>query len=159
MAPFSSNVITSERRMRAFSLCTEVETTPLKHGVFKRIGVNSLVLLSMLAGKISMRALEPAWDHLNRLLSSVALMFQSPSFAERGETGERSCLRRRRSASGEERDLYSERAFHLGERAGLCGRDPDRRHAHCSSASCRILCTSHIRGRGICNNAEKFALF
>ncbi len=66
-----------------------------------------------------MRALEPAWDHSNRLLSSMALMFHSPGFAERGETGERSCLRRRRSASREERDLYSERAFHLGERTGF----------------------------------------
>ncbi len=32
MAPFSSNVITSERRTRAFSPCTDVETTPLKRG-------------------------------------------------------------------------------------------------------------------------------
>ncbi len=39
MAPFSSNVITSERRTRAFSPCTEVETTPLKRG---GLGVNKL---------------------------------------------------------------------------------------------------------------------
>ncbi len=34
-----------------------------------------------------------------RLLSSVALLFHSPSFAERGEKGEQSCLHWRRSAN------------------------------------------------------------